>query len=150
MMRDDIAVVEEVRAVNQGFYRALESLDIQRMDAVWAHDGQLTCVHPGWPLAEGWAGVRATWLTIFQNTVSIEFEVVEERIDVRGDMAWVLCVERLRSSADGTEFLEAAVLATNIFRHEGGAWLLVHHHASPWVPPDPTLLPRPPSPRLVH
>ena len=149
-MRDDIAVMEEVRAVNQGFYRAFESLDMHRMEAVWAHEGQLTCVHPGWPLAEGWAGVRATWLTIFRNTAQIEFEVAEERVDVRGDMAWVLCVERVRSSADGTEFFEAAMLATNIFRREGASWLLVHHHASPFVSPDPVLTSRPPPSRLVH
>jgi ketosteroid isomerase-like protein len=118
-----------VRTANQGFYRAFESLSLERMDAVWAHDGQVMCVHPGWPLAEGWPAVRRTWETIFRNTREIRFEVAEQRLDVRGELAWVVCVERLSSSSD-----RRAVLATNVLRRgTDGAWRMVHHHGSPLV-----------------
>jgi ketosteroid isomerase-like protein len=134
--RDD--ETQSVSRANQAFYRAFESLDLEEMDEVWAHDGQVTCVHPGWTLAEGWTEVRQSWETIFRNTPEIDFDVTEERIDVRGDLAWVVCVERISSGADA-----GAVLATNVFRKDAhGEWRLVHHHGSPYVPPRN----RPPAP----
>ncbi|MSP63790.1 MAG: DUF4440 domain-containing protein [Myxococcales bacterium] len=129
----ELTEVEEVRRANQAFYRAFESLAIERMDHVWAHDGQVTCVHPGWPLAVGWAEVRATWVTILHNTAEIHFEVADEQIEVRGDLAWVVCVEKLSSRAGGGGG-SGEVLATNVFRREDGRWRLVHHHGSPHVP----------------
>src|SRR2546421_709306 len=54
-MSDEAAAVQ---AANQAFYRAFEALDLAAMDAVWAHEGACTCLHPGWPLCNGWAQVR--------------------------------------------------------------------------------------------
>jgi ketosteroid isomerase-like protein len=123
-----VSAEDEVRAANHAFYRAFESLQLERMEASWAHDGQVTCVHPGWPLAVGWAAVRATWQTIFRNTDAIRFRISDERIDVGGELAWIVCVENVGS--DGSE---GAVLATNVFRRDGGRWRMVHHHGSPLV-----------------
>lgn len=120
---------QAVREANQLFYRAFESLDLARMDDAWWHDGQVSCIHPGWPLAFGWQEVRGTWRTIFANTSAIRFSVADERVDVRDELAWLLCTERIGSSATGGPS-EAAVLATNVFRREAGVWRLVHHHGS--------------------
>jgi ketosteroid isomerase-like protein len=124
---------EAVRNANEAFYRAFESLDLQRMEDAWCHEGRVSCVHPGWPLASDWAEVRRSWETIFANTERIRFEIGDARIEVRGELAWVVCVEWLSSqSAAGSA--RGAVLATNVFRRERGAWRLAHHHASPFVP----------------
>jgi ketosteroid isomerase-like protein len=122
---------EEVRHANQDFYRAFESLELPRMEAAWAHEGQVTCAHPGWPLADGWAAVRRSWETIFRNTSEITFDVTGEQIEVRGELAWVVCVERVSSGTD-----RGAVLATNVLRRGAdGRWRLVHHHGSAYVTP---------------
>jgi ketosteroid isomerase-like protein len=126
-LRDD----DEVRRVHQRFYRAFESLQLDQMDAVWAHDGQVVCVHPGWPPAVGWPSVRASWEIIFRNTDRIRFEVTDERIDVRGELAWVVCIELVRSGGG-----QGAVLATNVLRRGPDGWKLVHHHGSQFVPPQ--------------
>jgi ketosteroid isomerase-like protein len=128
--------VESVRAANQAFYRAFESLALARMDEVWSHEGQVTCVHPGWEVADGWPAVRRSFETIFRNTTQISLSVDEERIDVRGERAWVVCIERVRSD-DST----GAIVATNVFRRDGGRWRMVHHHGSPVL-----VSPRPSSP----
>ena len=122
-----------VRAANLAFYRAFEALDVAAMERLWAHDDSVSCLHPGWPLCAGWSEVHASWATIFANTGSMRFEVTDERIDVRGDLGWVVCVERIRSTAPSGESLAGAVLATNVFRNDAGAWKLVHHHGSPHV-----------------
>lgn len=126
--------VAAVRAANHAFYRAFERLSLRDMDAVWAHDGPVTCLHPGWPLCAGWDEVRASWATIFANTAAMAFRVTDERIDVRGALAWVVCVERVRSTTPSGERLAGAVVATNVFRREADGWRLVHHHASQHVP----------------
>jgi ketosteroid isomerase-like protein len=133
-----VSELESVRAANQAFYRAFETLELARMEDAWAHDGQVTCVHPGWPLADGWAAVRRSWATIFENTGTIRFDVRDEQIDVRGDLAWVVCLERISSGN-----AEGAVLATNVFRRGAdGAWRMVHHHGSPFVAPREPSEPR--------
>ena len=99
------AAVEEA---NARFYRAFEALDLAAMDAVWAHDDDVKCVHPGWPLLTGWAAVRESWQAIFANTEEMRFTLS----DVRGRVA------------------VTAILATNLFARAGDEWRMVHHHAS--------------------
>src|SRR4051812_10614605 len=114
-----------VRAANLAFYRAFETLDLGEMERMWVHDGSVTCLHPGWPLCAGWEEVRASWATIFANTGSMRFDVADEHIDVGGAgssggglMAWVVCVERIRSTGPGGGALVGAVIATNVFRRD--------------------------------
>jgi ketosteroid isomerase-like protein len=123
-----------VRAANLAFYRAFETLDLAAMDGVWAHDASASCLHPGWALCAGWDEVRDSWVTIFANTATMRFEIADERIDVGGELAWVVCTERIRSTGPAGETMVGAVVATNVFRKEGAAWKLLHHHGSPHVP----------------
>lgn len=53
--------IKEVTVANQKFYEAFESLDIARMDDVWAHQDYVTCIHPGWTIRSGWPAVRDSW-----------------------------------------------------------------------------------------
>lgn len=123
-----------VLAANQAFYRAFSALDLAAMEAVWAQDDASSCLHPGWPLCAGWSEVRASWATIFANSGEMRFEIGDERADVRGELGWVVCVERIRSRGPAGDAMVGAVVATNVFRRHGDQWKLVHHHGSPHVP----------------
>jgi ketosteroid isomerase-like protein len=107
---------EAVARANLEFYRAFESLDIRRMEAIWARDETARCIHPNWPLCSGWPAVRDSWSRIFNNTASIQFEVSDIEITLGGAAAaWVVCIETLTvPSDDGPQ--SARMLATNIFR----------------------------------
>ena len=139
---------EDVSKANQDFYRAFESLELVQMESVWAHEGQVVCVHPGWPVQEGWPAVRESWQVIFQHTDAIRFDVTDEKVELYGEVAWVMCVERIRSRAT-SRASEGAVLATNLFRKQAGKWRLVLHHGSPYVPSDAKPRELPPR-RLVN
>ena len=142
--REQTSDIEAVRAANRAFFKAFESRDIAKMDEVWAHEGQVTCAHPTRSLAVGWPEIREIWQTILNNVGEIRFDIVDEHIEVHGDLAWLVCVElvgeRLIFGESQTE-----LLATNLYRREHGRWLLVHHHSSPLVtrrgqgrrPPEP-------------
>jgi ketosteroid isomerase-like protein len=125
---------EEVRAANQRFYAAFESLDIAEMEAAWAHDDSVECVQPGWELLLGWDEVRGSWSRIFANSKRVRIALSSIWVRVEGNVGWVACTEHVTTAfADG--FDEATVQATNIFVHSETGWLLVAHHASPLPAP---------------
>jgi ketosteroid isomerase-like protein len=122
--------IQEVTEANRKFYDAFESLDIGKMDEVWAHLDYVTCVHPGWGLRSEWPAIRDSWVLIFNNTFSMKFELTESIVQVAGDMAWVICSEN-NTSQQSDEPQHARVLATNLFERIGDEWLMIHHHGSP-------------------
>jgi ketosteroid isomerase-like protein len=130
---DEAVVVE----ANARFYRAFEALDLEAMDRVWAHDEQVKCVHPGWPLLNGWEAVRESWAAIFESTQEMRFTLSDVRAVVGGDLAWVTCTENILSDVGGRVSV-TAILATNLFAREADGWRVVHHHASHVLAPGPT------------
>jgi ketosteroid isomerase-like protein len=121
---------EAVRAANQRFYAAFESLNLTEMEAVWAHDDAVELVQPGWELLLGWEEVRERWARIFTNIKRVRVAVSGVWVRVEAEVGWVACTARITTAfADG--FDEATVQATNIFVRREGQWLLVAHHASP-------------------
>lgn len=122
---------DKVLAANRRFYAALETLDLDAMDALWLHEEWVGCVHPGWELLTGWEEVRSSWERIFENTRRMQVGVSNVAVCIEGGTAWVNCVEQVTSSFDAG-FSTAWVQATNIYCRRNGEWFLVHHHASPF------------------
>ena len=123
--QDQLQVLE----VNANFYRAFESLDIQRMAAVWAREDYVKCIHPGWSMLSGWEAVRASWEMIFSNTKEIRFTLIDVRVQIRGPLAWVVLTENLLSQVQ-QDVTATTLLSTNIYEKTNGIWQMVHHHAS--------------------
>lgn len=122
--------IEAVTRANQEFYAAFESLDITRMDRIWAHEKYVNCIHPGWSLREGWPAVRDSWVLIFNNTFAMKFELTDVQVHVAGDLAWVICTENITSRQDDEDRV-SRVLATNLYEWFEAEWKIIHHHGSP-------------------
>ena len=115
---------------NSAFYRAFESLDMERMEAVWLRTDDVKCIHPGWELLSGWVAVMQSWALIMRNTQRIRFELQDVAVVVNGGIGWVECLEHI---FDGDTLVGLAV-ATNLFQQNAdGRWLMIHHHASPFT-----------------
>jgi len=115
---------------NSAFYRAFESLDMERMEAVWLRTDDVKCIHPGWELLSGWDPVMQSWALIMRNTQRIRFELQDVAVVVNGGIGWVECLEHI---FDGDTLVGLAV-ATNLFQQNAdGRWLMIHHHASPFT-----------------
>ena len=126
---------EQVVEANLKFYFALESLDVNLMDEVWATDGSAICIHPNWTRLAGWENIRASWEQIFRNTTFMRVDVSEVSVEVQANVAWVTCLENITTSvADQTR--RAQAYATNVFVYEDDRWLMVLHHASLLAPPE--------------
>lgn len=113
-------------AVNNEFYRSLESADLELMVSLWRHSAEVTCAHPGRPAIVGWDEVLASWEAIFAFGGNPQIIATEERAVVRGDIGWVTLTENMIS--DGHT---GAATAINVFEHDGDRWRMVAHHAGP-------------------
>ena len=122
--------IKQVTRTNEAFYEAFQTLDIAQMDKVWAQKEYVTCIHPGWTLRSGWPEVRDSWVLIFNNTFSMEFELTDLQVQVAGDLGWVVCMERI-VSRQGEAEQRSRILATNLYERLDGEWRIIHHHGSP-------------------
>jgi ketosteroid isomerase-like protein len=121
-----------VANANSEFYRAFESLDIERMGQIWLPESYVSCTHPGWSRILGWGAVMQSWERIFAGAFGVRIQVSEEVTQVRGDIAWVTCTEDVETQlADGVS--RGLVEATNVFERHDGRWFLIHHHGSPLI-----------------
>lgn len=118
-----------VGAANARFYEAMNALDVEMMDGVWADTEGAVCVHPGRDAIYGYERVRESWAMIFAATLSMSVASSDEHTTVAGDAAWVVCTETISMMIEG-ELLAASAQATNIFRREGTEWRMMVHHAS--------------------
>lgn len=113
---------EAVLFANEVFYLAFRSQDFPAMADIWASAVPVTCIHPGWPPLFGRDEVLESWRGIFAGDGPPEISCHGPRPSVYGDVATVLCYERVP---------ESYLIATNIFAREGGLWKIVHHQAGP-------------------
>lgn len=120
---------EQVVEANLRFYFALESLEVDLMDEVWATDASAICIHPSRIRLAGWENIRASWEQIFRDTSFMKIDVTEVSVEVQGNVAWVTCLENITTEV-GDQMQRAQAYATNIFVFEDERWLLVLHHSS--------------------
>jgi ketosteroid isomerase-like protein len=129
-----VADVDDVAEVNLAFYAAIESGDLDQINALWDDADDVACVHPGWPPVRGRSRVLRSWAVIMANTAYIQFFPTGVDVAVTGDVAVVACEHSLlaRTTESETGLGETArVVATNVFRRRADGWRLWAHHASP-------------------
>ena len=113
---------DEVLKLNEQFYEAFRSRDIERLEVLLASDNPVAVVHPGWRALSGREEVLASWRAIFRNPRAPEVRCEGPVVFLMGDTAMVICTESLP---------EGQLVATNIYVKEGDQWKMAHHHAGP-------------------
>ena len=111
---------DAVLAANLEFYRAFTMRDLAAMEALWARNSPVSCLHPGWAALTDRDTVIASWHGILSNPEAPRIACYDERVMMFGDAALVLCEEEL----DG-----GTLAASNLFVREGDDWRIAHHHA---------------------
>jgi len=120
MSSDELAI----RAANDGFYHAFSARDLPAMEAIWARDVPVACIHPGWDALRTREEVIDSWRRILSNDRSPRVSCAEVTVHAHGAMAFVVCHERVGG---------AELVATNVFIRQEGAWKLTHHQAAPFA-----------------
>jgi len=111
---------DAVLAANLEFYRAFTTRDVTAMDALWARQASVACLHPGWTALNDRDAIMQSWEGILSNPAAPRIACFDEQVFLYGDVALVLCEEELEG---GT------LAASNLFVREGNGWRIAHHHA---------------------
>jgi ketosteroid isomerase-like protein len=127
---------ERVELANTALYEAMERGDFEALSDLWL-EGDVSCVHPGWPVIRGNGEVLRSYAVIMANTEYIQFFLTDVEVSVEGDTALVTCTENILSGGPAEEEGELGplvgqlVVATNVFRRTADGWKLWSHHGSP-------------------
>ncbi|HLE24056.1 MAG TPA: nuclear transport factor 2 family protein [Thermodesulfobacteriota bacterium] len=121
---------EEVLKVNEMFYKALGTRNLELMDQVWVKDSRAGCVHPGWIILSGWQAIRQSWENVFDPNDQVDIRLSNITVEIKRDVAWVTCIQQLiyiNRDPIGINMSQS----TNIFERHDSGWLMILHHASP-------------------
>lgn len=122
---------DEVRSASKQFYAALSQVlrgDASRMADTWSHGATVTAMHPIGGREVGWERVHGSFAQVSKMSTGGHVELGDQYLQVAGDLAYELGVEKGQFTFAGQQVaIEQRV--TNIYRRDGGAWQLVHHHA---------------------
>jgi SnoaL-like domain len=113
---------DDVLAANERFYQAFNLKDADLMDAVWASERAISCVHPGWNVLEGRQDVLDSWHSILANPNQARIVMGGATVTCFGELALVVCRELVAGSP---------LVATNLFVLEDRVWRLLHHQSGP-------------------
>ena len=121
---------EEVLKVNEMFYKALGTRNLELMDEVWVKDPRVGCVHPGWIMISGWQAIRQSWENVFDPNDQVDIRLYNITLEIKGDIAWLTCIQQLiyiNRDPIGINMSQS----TNIFERHDSGWRMILHHASP-------------------
>jgi hypothetical protein len=96
-MDEEKGVEQTIEDSNSRFYKAFESLSIEKMDAAWKHGVDTICIRPGWEMFTSWTAIRESWVRIFENTRMIKFFTSNIKIKAFENIAIVVCLENIDS-----------------------------------------------------
>jgi hypothetical protein len=105
---------------NSAFYSAFARRDLTAMEGLWATGTPVACIHPGWDVLRGREAVMESWKSLLEGDAPA-ISSGAASAHVVGDFAWVVCRERIAGAP--------AVVATNVFVREHGAWRICLHQA---------------------
>jgi uncharacterized protein (TIGR02246 family) len=120
-----------VRAASSQFYAALNSVvngDAGPMAEIWSQGADATTMHPIGGRQVGWDQVRVSWQQVAAIASEGRVTLGDQLVRVVGEAAYELGTEHVAMTLAGRS-VRGEVRVTNIYRREGGAWRIVHHHA---------------------
>jgi ketosteroid isomerase-like protein len=126
---------DEVRKSSERFYAAMNRMvngDAGPLADSWSHGAAVTAMHPIGGRVVGWENVRHSFEQVAQVASDGRVKLVDQIVQVTGDVACELGVERGQIKLAG-QLVHIDNRVTNIYRRESGSWKVVHHHvdASP-------------------
>ena len=120
----------DVLEASNTFYRALTRMargDAVSMEDAWVRDDSASAQHPIGGRDRGHDPVIASFAKVAELATEGEVHIVDQVIDVGGDMAVETGVEKGSITLAGkTATLDQRV--TNVYRRTDKGWKLQHHH----------------------
>lgn len=127
-----MAAEDDVRQASGRFYSALNSMlkgDAAPMveTDVWSHGSDVSTMHPIGDREVGWEAVKGPWEQVASLASGGQVAIQGPKLTVVGDLAYETGTESGSGTLAG-QTVSFQQRVTNIYRREGGAWRIVHHH----------------------
>ena len=98
------------------FYKAFESLSIEKMEEVWRHSDNAICIHPGWEMFTGPMAIQESWTRIFENTRIIKFFITNTKVRTFENIAIVVCLENIDTVIDNENSIRMGIIVNEYLR----------------------------------
>ena len=121
---------DQVKATHEAFHNAISSLDMSKMEALWAHDADATLINPrDKSISVGWDAIKKDWEATFNANSQLKVTSTDAHVHVNGNIAWVTglagVVGKLKTGAE----VNAPTFEHTILEKRGDQWLIVSHSA---------------------
>ena len=122
----------DIKAAVDAYHTALGTLDISKMEPLWAHDPNVMLVNPrDTSITVGWDAVKNNWETAWTNYSSLKVTQLDgPHVVVKGDVAWSTGIANAVLTLKTGNTITAPTFETDVFEKRGSQWLLVSHIAS--------------------
>ena len=122
--------IDSVKAAVDAYHAALGSLDMSKMDPLWAHDAYVTLINPqSKSISVGWDAVRKNWEATFNSDSELKVTQADgPHIHVNGNAAWSTGIANAVVKPKAGNAVTAPTYETDVFEKRGSQWLLVSAH----------------------
>jgi ketosteroid isomerase-like protein len=121
---------DKVKAALDDFHAALSSLDIDKMDAIWAHDADAMLINPrDKSISVGWDAIKKNWEATFNVWSELKVTRTGGPIHVSGNIAWATGIADVVGKSKTGTAVTAPTFESSVFEKRGERWLLVSHSA---------------------
>jgi ketosteroid isomerase-like protein len=124
--------IDNVKAAVAAYHAAIGSLDVSKMDPLWAHDAYVTVINPrDKGISVGWDAVEKHWESTLNSWSELKVTQVDgPHLHVDGNVVWSVGIANAAGKTKGGDAISAPTYETDIFEKHGSQWLLVSHTAS--------------------
>jgi ketosteroid isomerase-like protein len=123
--------VDDVKGAVAAYHAALSSLNIAKIETLWAHDDSVTQLEPASKaIIHGWKAVKKGLEDFFGGFSELKISQTDgPHVRVKGDAAWATGRTHAVAKTKAGEAMTLNVFDTQIFEKRGGAWLVVSNIA---------------------
>ena len=121
----------DINAAVDAYHVALGSLDVSKMEPLWAHDNNVMLINPAdRSISVGWDAVKKDWEAQFNFLSDLKVTQVDgPHISVKDDVAWATGIANAAAKSKTGADVGGLVYELDVFEKREGRWLLVSHTA---------------------
>ncbi len=114
--------------VEEAFYTAFESKNIEAMQEIWLDADHVECIHPMGSRLLGYAEVLESWQKILGGSNQLLFEREQLNSTQSCDLSVHVLHEKITTGKQ--PYQSTTVITTNVYQQTDEGWYMVLHHAS--------------------
>jgi ketosteroid isomerase-like protein len=121
----------KVKAALEAFHAALSSLDMKKMEEVWAHDPFATLINPrDKTIAIGWDNIQKNWQNTFDFWKELKVSPSDgPHIHVSGSIAWSQAIANVTGTSKAGAAINSPTMEMDVLEKRGDRWVIVSHAA---------------------